>query len=394
MTDPKSPNLRDTRGKPSEQTILRGEQELGERMAHALAADDLEPRYTHGFHAYPAGLHPDAARDLLAAFPARTVLDPFCGGGTVLVEARVAGCATFGRDLSSVAMRVTRARTATPTDEELTALRSTARRLTEQARACRDLPPPPILDAARDWYSQHVLRELWGLLDGIHQVEDPALRRMLEALFSSILVKVSWRRSDTSAKRKRHDRPAGTTAILFHKKARELARMQIALREAVPANTPETHLALQDARALRVPEPVDLVLTSPPYPAVYDYLPLQHLRRIWLGVGAGEEPGDEIGARRHWRASGRKARARWADDTARWTTACTAALRPGGHLVVVVGDGLTPTGPVDTLGSSIQAARDAGLELRARASLLRPDHARETTRWEHVFAWRKPGAEG
>ncbi|TVQ91038.1 MAG: hypothetical protein EA397_11120 [Deltaproteobacteria bacterium] len=383
-------DARDTTGKPSYESVLKGEPALAEKLAIALAHDERSPRYTHGFHTYPAGLHPDAARDLLAAFPGQAVLDPFCGGGTVLVEARAAGRTTFGRDLSSVAMRVSRARTMTPTDEDLTVMRSTARKLTAEARACRDLPPQPILEAAGDWYAQHVLQELWGLLRGIRQVEDLLLRRQLEAIFSSILVKVSWRRSDTSAKRVKHDRPAGTTAILFHKKARELARMQIALREVVPSGTPPVDLALQDAREVKLKGPVDLVLTSPPYPAVYDYLPLQHLRRIWLGEGEGEEPGREIGARRFWRKSSKKARSRWADDTALWTAACARALRQGGHLVVVVGDGLTPTGPVDTLGASSAAAQAAGLEKLARASLLRPDHARESARWEHVLVWRKP----
>jgi hypothetical protein len=387
---PERPEARDTRGKPTVQITMRGDEEVARKMAAALAADELSPRYTHGFHAYPAGLHPDAARDLIAIFPGRTLLDPFCGGGTTLVEGRVAGRVTYGRDLSSVAMRVSRARASTPTDEQLTAFRSAARQLAADGRACRDLPPAEILEAARDWYAPHVLRELWGLRRGIAEVADEGQQRMLEAVLSSLLIKVSWRKSDTSAKREKHDRPQGTTSILFHKKARELARMQTELRSAVPDGTPPARLALQDAREVRVPEPIDLVLTSPPYPAVYDYLPLQHLRRVWLGAADGEDAALEIGARRHWRRSTREARARWAEDTAAWTKASARALRPGGHLVVVVGDGLTPAGPVDTLGASSDAGKRAGLELVARASLLRPDHAREAARWEHALAWRKP----
>lgn len=390
MSDKRHEQERTTKGKPSYEIVLRGEEALASKLATALAYDERSPRYTHGFHTYPAGLHPDAARDLIAAFPGESLLDPFCGGGTVLIEARAAGRTAFGRDLSSVAMRVSRARTETPTDDQLTAMRSTARRLAAEARTSRDLPPPEILDAASDWYAKHVLQELWGLLRGIQAVEDLLLRRQLEAIFSSILVKVSWRRSDTSAKRVKHDRPAGTTAILFHKKARELARLQTELRDVVPPGTPSVDLAIQDAREVRLEHPVDLVLTSPPYPAVYDYLPLQHLRRIWLGEGQGEEPGREIGARRHWRKSSRSARSRWAEDTERWTRACARCLKPGGHLVVVVGDGLTPAGPVDTLGGSVSAAKAAGLDKLARASLLRPDHARESARWEHVLVWRKP----
>jgi hypothetical protein len=385
-----SSSVRDTRGKATVDIIVRGDESIGQPMSAALTADEKVERFTHGFHTYPAGLHPDAARDLLALFPSKTLLDPFCGGGTTLVEGRISGRTTFGRDLSSVAMRVSRARTATPSDEQLTQFRSASRKLAAEARACRDLPPPEILEPAKEWYSQHVMRELWGLRQGIAAEPDPHTRRQLEAILSSILIKTSYRKSDTSAKRERYDRPAGTTSVLFHKKARELARQQIALREVVPPGTPDTDLAIQDARSLKMRSPVELIITSPPYPAVYDYLPLQHLRRIWLGAAAGEEAAHEIGARRHWRTSGRKARQRWAEDTARWMGACAQSLKTGGHLIVIVGDGLTPTGPVDTLGSSSNGAKEAGLELVARASLLRPDHARDDARWEHALCWRKP----
>lgn len=384
MTD-----TRDTTGKATLDEKLDYDLDLSRILADALAIVEVEDRVTHGFHAYPAGLHPDAARDLLAAFPGKTLLDPFCGGGTVLVEGRIAGRETFGRDLSSVALRVSRARTATPDDETLTAFRSTARKLTEAARQSEEKVPPDLFEAVRDWYAAAAIRELWALRKGIEEVEDFAVRRNLEVAFSSILVKVSWRRSDTSAKRTKHDRKPGTTAILFHKKVRELARRQTELRERVPEGTPDTDLALQDAREVRTPRPVDLALTSPPYPAVYDYLPLQHLRRVWLGSGAGEDPGREIGSRRSWREASRRARRQWVGDTARWQAAAAATLAPGGHLVVVVGDGLTPAGPVDTVGATLEGAKKADLVPVGRASLLRPDHARDSSRWEHVFAFRK-----
>lgn len=380
---------RDTTGKDTLESHLEGDEELAVVLASALSAQELVERATHGFHTYPAGLHPDAARDLVAAFPGESILDPFCGGGCVLVEGRIAGRRTYGRDLSATALRVSRARTSTPTDEQLTGVRSTARKLAERARTQPTPPHPRIQHAVSEWYAPHAASELQALLDGIGEVEDPLVRKLLIAIFSSILIKVSWRRSDTSAQRQKHRRPPGTTAILFHKKARELARRQLALRELVPEGTPPTHLALQDARSVSVDEPVDLVLTSPPYPAVYDYLPLQHLRRVWLGSPDDEDDRQEIGPRRAWRQQGRQARRQWVKDTAAWQKASARALAPGGHLVIVVGDGLTPAGPVDTVAASRDAALAAGLTPVARASLLRPDHARDSARWEHVFAFRK-----
>lgn len=381
---------RTTEGKPAYGVRTHGDPALAASLVDALAAIEPVDRWTHGFHTYPAGLHPDAAAALVAAFEGDTLLDPFCGGGTTLVEGRAAGRRVLGRDLSETALRVSIARAATPTDEQLTAFRSTARKMTEAARGATEPPPARYREALQDWYAPHVLCELASLRRDLAQVDDPAIRAQLEACFSSILVKVSWRKSDTSAQRVKHDRPRGTTAVLFHKKVRELARRQTALREAVPEGTPEADVRGADARNLQWPEPVDLVLTSPPYPSVYDYLPLQHLRRVWLG---GEDPKAfeaEIGPRREWRQGVRAARRSWRDDTHAWQAACARVLRPGGHLVIVIGDGLTPAGPVDTVEPTRKAAAAAGLQEVAWASLQRPDHARGSSRWEHVFAFRRP----
>jgi DNA modification methylase len=150
-------------------------------------------------------------------------------------------------------------------------------------------------------------------------------------------------------------------------------------------------VALADARTLSLSSPVDLVLTSPPYPSTYDYLPMQHLRTVWLGVDPGA---GEIGARRFWRQGGKEARRAWSDDTHRWTARVAAALRPGGALVVLIGDGLTPSGEVDTSAPTEEAAKAAGLQTWARASVPRPDHARGTVRWEHCFVFGRADRGG
>jgi DNA modification methylase len=380
--------MRTTEGKPTLSTILLGDAERAQAMADALAAIEPIERYTHGFHTWPAGLHPDAARDLLRVFPGNSVLDPFCGGGTVLVEGRAAGRRVHGRDLSTVALRIAGARTRTDGEEILTRMRSAARKLTESAQRADQFPPEDIFRAVREWYAPHVLCELEHLRLGV-QAADADIRPLLEVIFSSMIVKVSWRKSDTSAQRVKHDRPAGTTSILFHKKARELGRRIAELREATPAETPPAEIQLGDARRIRVRDPVDLVLTSPPYPGTYDYLPMQHLRRIWLGENSGHDA-DELGSRRAWRGGERTAVREWREGTFAWTKAAADALAPGGFLVVVIGDGLTPGGAIDTSEPTEEAGRRAGLRSIARASLERPDHARNSTRWEHVFAFQKP----
>lgn len=368
-----------------------GDAQLARRLQTALEQSGEGARYTHLFHTYPAALRADSARELLAAFPSRAVLDPFCGGGTVLVEARLAGRLALGCDVSPVAVRAARARCATPEDATLQALRSRARALAAQARAASargPLPEARILRAVESWYGAHVLRELECLRRGIAESE-PGLRELLEAVLASILVKVSWRVSDTRAAREKHARPPGTTAVLFHKRTRELARQMVALREAVPPGTPPADVWVGDARELVVRDPVDLILTSPPYPSTYDYLPMQHLRHVWLGDRP--DAGREIGSRRSFRQGAQAARDAWRRDTELWTAQAARALAPGGHLVLVIGDGRVPSGAVDAAGPSAAAAERAGLELLAGATLERPDPARGGALREHVLAFAKRG---
>ena len=122
---------------------------------------------------------------------------------------------------------------------------------------------------------------------------------------------------------------------------------------------------------------------------MYDYVPMQHLRHIWLGVNS--EPGKhaELGARRHWREGRRSAQKKWRKDTFAWTKQMAHLMNEGGNLIVVIGDGLTPTGRIDCVGATQEAAHEAGLRLRARASIDRPDYARKDSRWEHIFMFTR-----
>src|SRR5690606_23924998 len=90
-------------------TRVQGDASIGKRLEAAWEASrEDDDTLTHGFHAYPARMHGGLARALLASFgtPGGTLLDPFCGSGTTLVEARVAGMAGVGVDLNPVALHV------------------------------------------------------------------------------------------------------------------------------------------------------------------------------------------------------------------------------------------------------------------------------------------------
>jgi len=86
------------------------------RYLSLQAAANLPARVgtlTHGFYRYPARFGEAFVREAVESFskPGQTVLDPFCGGGTTVVEALSLGRAAIGNDLSHLAALVTKAKT-------------------------------------------------------------------------------------------------------------------------------------------------------------------------------------------------------------------------------------------------------------------------------------------
>ena len=70
--------------------IRSGDPAIARVLEAALRHRGRIERATHGFHTYPAGLHPDAARDLVG-LGTGAVLDPFCGGGTTPSVCKILG---------------------------------------------------------------------------------------------------------------------------------------------------------------------------------------------------------------------------------------------------------------------------------------------------------------
>lgn len=375
--------------RPAGDALFFGDPSVTRVLEEALRDVGEVERATHGFHTYPAGLHPDAARRLLSLGQG-PVLDPFCGGGTVLVEALLQGRPALGLDISPISNLVARARTVRSDEALRTALRTTARALADAAKR----PPEPrgLPAELYDWYAPTALAELASLRAGIAQVENKEVALLLRAVFSSILIKVSHRESDTANRHIEKTREAESTAILFHARAREYARKLEQLEEGIAAvqGTAELRARVhrEDARDFRVKDRFGMVVTSPPYPGVYDYLTMQQLRYLWLEL----EPGDtkEIGSRRAFRLDRGRAVADWRSDSHRWLKTTNKVLLPGGRIAVVLGDGLVSGRPVESVPPLLEGARQLGLNLVAQCTVERWDEGIDGLRMEHAVLLEKP----
>ncbi len=120
--------------------------------------------YTHGFHLYPARMHPEIAKRLIAKYVSDTkkvVFDPFMGSGGVLVEALLHGNNSVGIDVNPMAVLLSKVKTtpinATSLHEEYERLITKSKMDYENGKSYNNTPKSINL---KFWYKEDVLAKL------------------------------------------------------------------------------------------------------------------------------------------------------------------------------------------------------------------------------------------
>lgn len=371
-----------------------GDRAISEQLAEALLAanrdDVVADSLTHPVHTYPARLHPATARALVELVgarmrPGQALLDPFCGSGTTLVEARAAGLLAVGVDLNPLAALLARVKTWTaPVARrreardlglriagEVLASGKEARRAGFEAqpmRAPKGFDPNARQRRIGKWFSPHVRRELEALAAAIDDVrrDDAELADYFTVALSAVLYKVSHRKSDTDATWTEKNVPRGAAARWF---AERVAMIAAGLDDLAQGRLPLPIVREADARALDtlgLPA-IGAVVTSPPYPGTYDYADQHRLRFDFLGLRHRAFDEGELGSRRAFSANSLEAARQWRDDQAAWLGAVTDVLVPGGWAAFVIGDSLVGTRALHA-DDDLRAAFDDRLAVVAWAS--------------------------
>jgi SAM-dependent methyltransferase len=380
-----------------------GGEGLGARTLGKLLDVDpgLARALTHGFHSYAGRMHPTIARGGVAAFsaPGELIVDPFCGSGTVLVEAMAAGRSAVGVDASPLGIAIARARTTLLGAAGRARLEAEATRIAtesgERARKRRrpELPPWSRNELSR--FHAHVLFELLGLRELVLATSNDDVGHALRLCLSSLLVK--FMKSGPEAPRDGESKRIGRGAPsrMLADRAAELSRGLAALEARVPAGTAAPRVLLGDARRLDAVNKgtAALVLSSPPYAGTYDYAALHDVRFTWLDLPRGRFRETQLGTREG--TAGVEARA-WREAQRAWVGEIARVLRPGGHALLVVGDGIIDGEVEDAPDGIASAAAPLGLEPVARASQGRAIHDGrvravfgERPRREHLLLLRK-----
>lgn len=350
-------------------------------------------------HPYPARFIseiPAQALDLLDVRGA--VLDPFCGSGTTLAEARRRGLPSLGIDLNPIACLISRVRTQrwAPSDA------ADGLRHSEQLhiRALDGDDPGALASAIprlEHWFDPWASDALAGATEYLATVSDPVWRDRVSLAISSAVVRIGRQESDT--RYAAIDKPGDKSAA-----AREIAQAVIRVCEWLAVNTleysdAEACVECGDAQQLSHldADSFEAAIFSPPYPNAYEYWLYHKYRMYWLGFDPIAVRAAEIGARPHYSKPNGMTEADFARQMKEVFLHLARVLRSDAPAVVVVGDSVINGRRIDNGSLLTEVAESAGFALevatqriiRARRSSFNRAHSRGR-RDEHILLLRSP----
>lgn len=348
---------------PKKRGIVR--RSVTERLG-AINWDFPDAKYgetIHSIHPYPARFIADIPRALIRELRPPTgtaILDPFCGCGTTLVEAQVAGLPSVGIDLNPIACLIARVKT-NPIPPELA---PAAAALVRSAKtlAAPTVPTIPNLD---HWFQKHVQTAVAALTSQIDAMSPGNLVDHMRLALSSILVRVSNQDSDTRYAAVSKNITSDQVFSQFLAACRRLDAIKPHLQFAYPpARIIES--SVLEVTPAQISLPVGLVITSPPYPNAYEYWLYHKYRMWWLGYDPLAVKNKEIGARAHYFKKNHATVEDFRNQMRSVLTLISSVVVPGGFICIVIGRSRIHGTHIDNGSLIAEIAAEAGLHSIAR----------------------------
>ena len=339
-------------------------------------------------HPFPARMAPELARRAIEnAPPNGQALDPMCGSGTVVRFAAEAGVRCVGIDIDPLSTLMAKAWTARL---DVADFEARAGRLAESAKLLPDDEISPSADCETENYIDYWFaprqRDALGRLATLIRREQSPMAEALAVAFSRIII--SKEMTASLARDASHSRPHrvalsnGYEAYSgFLRSARHVAR-----RLEPDKIRARADIRLGDARRLDGIEEAsfDLAITSPPYLNAIDYMRGHRLTLVWLGYSMEslrKIRSDNVGAEKILRESESSfdispfvkgserstIEPRHVGWTRRYASDMNAILgelkrvvKPGGEVVMVVGNSFLRGAVIDNAGIVESLAESVG----------------------------------
>jgi DNA modification methylase len=269
-------------------------------------ANKLDPkdRAFHDWYRFVLSYPPHLVQTYIEKFGLNqqsVVLDPFCGTGTTLVEAKLAGMKAIGIEANVFPHFATSVKLDWNIDPDL--LLRQARQIGNKALSIlkeqgidddfsfeidqpdiqlKELPPEAASLILTNSISPLPLHKTLVLLECLQDYQnEPYYRHALLALAKALVFKISNLHfgPEVGVKKPKNDAPVVSNWLL------EIEKIAQDLRLVSGKQYPEAQVYLTDARNLDniSPSSIDAVITSPPYPNEKDYTRTTRLESVLLG---------------------------------------------------------------------------------------------------------------
>jgi DNA modification methylase len=246
----------------------------------------------HWIHRYPGKLIPHIPRFFLESKLSdknQLVLDPFCGSGTVLVEALISGNNAVGIDVNPLARFVSKVKTTKLEPETLKEYASDLlHRIHLSKENSMEIRHNPKLDY---WFSEETQEKLYLIKREIEKIPQSDYCDFFRLVFSSIIRKTSYADPRIppacKSKRMREKVQQGWVPKVFEE-------FEGATNQALKyhqdfwffcSDNNEANIINANSEDIPISDcTVDLVITSPPYINAQKYMRSTKNEILWLGL--------------------------------------------------------------------------------------------------------------
>jgi len=299
--------------------------------AHVRRLEELDWDYigakteflNHSIHPYPCKFIPQIPNTLIQELSSigDTVMDPFAGSGTTLVEALRLGRNAIGIDANPLSALICKVKSTKIQDKDAQVLSGLAddfinrgqcigsKQLEIFADTESDLAIEPDLKIdpwIYDWFARHVIHELAQIKGRCLSLGSTRTRDLALLAFSSIIVTVSMQDSDTRYVRRGKNIGKGDTFRKFGSALHQAVIKQLEFSEELDRNVTSTVISANLLDQPEVPK-YDLLVCSPPYPNAFSYHLYHRSRMLWLGMDPVPFKQKEIGSHRKYSSKGKNA---------------------------------------------------------------------------------------
>lgn len=273
-------------------------------------------RYTHLIHTYPAKLLVHIPYFFLnnSIFSQKgdTILDPFNGSGTVLLESILSNRNAFGADSNPLARLISEVKVSKLDTEQLSII---LKEVVSSAKNCNKVNAPEVVNCDY-WFPLNAKSQLAKLLTAINEIENEAIKKFMLVSFSNCVKKVSYADPRVSVpvklnpnryvegskeKSKIQERLMQLESIdVFEKfsvitsenieRFKELEKVEINGNIAKVISSDARNLSIGiNKEALLKNDSIQLVITSPPYAGAQKYIRASSLNLGWTQLANIED---------------------------------------------------------------------------------------------------------